>query len=70
MVDTLYDSHVKLIASAEAAPDALYRGAAGTEAFEFARVASRLVEMRSQAYLGAAHGWHAPSGASTGLVET
>ena len=72
LIDTLYDLNVKLIASAEAEPDGLYRGDEGFEVLEFRRTASRLVEMRSRDYLarphGAAHGQ--VSGASTGIVET
>ena len=51
LIDTLYDSHTRLIASAEAKPDALYTAKAGTEAFEFQRTASRLVEMQSRDWL-------------------
>jgi len=54
LVDTLYDRKRRLVASAGAAPDALYAGTTGTEAFEFVRTASRLVEMQSKEWLD---GW-------------
>jgi len=48
LVDTLYDQKVRLFASAEAQPQDLYQGRKGTEAFEFERTASRLIEMQSR----------------------
>ncbi len=49
LIDALYDHRVKLIATAETAPDGIYEQGDGT--FEFARTVSRLIEMQSEAYL-------------------
>ncbi|MPZ55866.1 MAG: cell division protein ZapE [Rhizobiales bacterium] len=72
LVDTLYDFAVKLVASANAEPDALYRSTDGFEAQEFKRTASRLIEMRSQSYLALPHGPRTAldTGATEGIVET
>ncbi len=53
LVDTLYDCRIKLIVSAAAEPAALYVATSGEESFAFRRTVSRLVEMRSEAYLNA-----------------
>lgn len=70
MIDTFYDAQVKLIASAAAEPEALYGGTEGREVFEFERTVSRLVEMRSAAYLALPHGHARGSGDLGGLVDT
>ncbi|MES1202448.1 MAG: cell division protein ZapE [Pseudomonadota bacterium] len=49
LIDALYEAKAKLVASADAEPDKLYP--AGDQSFEFERTASRLMEMRSEAYL-------------------
>lgn len=49
LIDALYEAKTKLVCSAEAEPQALYPQ--GDMAFEFERTVSRLMEMRSEAYL-------------------
>ncbi|GJD51521.1 Cell division protein ZapE [Methylobacterium crusticola] len=72
LIDALYDTGVKLLASAAAEPQDLYAAEFGREAFEFERTVSRLIEMRSDAYLARPHGRadSEASGSSAGLVET
>ncbi len=53
LVDALYEHKVNLVCSAAAEPGALYP--AGDGSFEFARTASRLHEMQSDAYMAAPH---------------
>lgn len=53
LVDEFYDRNVKLILSAATPPESLYRGR--RLGLEFKRTASRLEQMRSQAYLAAPH---------------
>jgi cell division protein ZapE len=53
LVDTLYEHRVKLIASADAMPDQLYRR--GENARMFERTASRLDEMQSDDWLDQEH---------------
>ncbi len=71
LVDVLYERRVKLIVSADAEPQGLYRAETGHEAFEFARTVSRLAEMRSRDYLAMPRGRGGEvTGNITGIVET
>jgi len=54
LIDALYDNRVRLIISADAEPHELYVEGDGAALFE--RTASRLMEMRSAAYLSEDHG--------------
>ena len=53
LIDALYDHRVKLVATADTAPDGIY--AHGDGNFEFHRTVSRLIEMQSDNYLALAH---------------
>lgn len=53
LVDELYDRHVNLVCTADAAPMALYAGERLAAAFE--RTTSRLIEMQSADYLAHEH---------------
>ncbi|PZO81854.1 MAG: cell division protein ZapE [Mesorhizobium amorphae] len=60
LIDTLYDRRARLFISAAAPPDALYAGKSGTEAFEWARTASRLHEMQSRDWMEQWQAWRTP----------
>jgi cell division protein ZapE len=53
LVDEFYDRSVKLVVSADAPPEQLYRGE--RLAFEFERTRSRLAEMQTREYLARPH---------------
>ena len=49
LIDTLYEAHALLVASAEVPPQEIY--IAGDGSFEFQRTVSRLMEMQSAEYI-------------------
>jgi cell division protein ZapE len=53
LIDEVYDRHVNLVCTADAAPTDLYAGDRLKAAFE--RTASRLIEMQSAEYLALEH---------------
>ena len=53
LIDVLYDHRVKLVITADGPAETLYTQ--GTQAHEFERTVSRLIEMRSEEYLAASH---------------
>ena len=71
LIDTLYDTATKLVASAAAEPEGLYTATEGVEQMEFRRTVSRLTEMRSEQYLALPHGARAaPTSSDTGVIDT
>jgi len=54
LIDALYESRVKLLATADAEPEELYEQGDGR--FEFDRTISRLMEMQSADYMALGHG--------------
>ena len=55
LIDALYDSRVKLVATAAKPPHELNVSLNNVEAFEFDRTVSRLIEMQSDSYLAEPH---------------
>jgi cell division protein ZapE len=53
LIDQLYEHKCKLIATAETSPNQIYLE--GEQSFEFARTASRLIEMQTKEYLEKEH---------------
>ena len=71
LIDAFYEAHIKLFASAAAAPADLFEAEDGREAFEFQRTISRLNEMRSADYMALPHGrGGAMKSGTEGIVET
>ena len=55
LIDALYDSRVKLVATASKPPHELNVSLNNVEAFEFDRTVSRLIEMQSDSYFAEPH---------------
>ncbi|MCM5559666.1 cell division protein ZapE [Pleomorphomonas sp. JP5] len=73
LVDVLYDAGRALVLTADGEPADLYMAKEGNEAFEFARTASRLVEMRTETWLRRAANppvKHSPQGSMTQASPT
>lgn len=68
LIDSLYDAHVRLVISAEAEPDEIYRRGDNSSAFH--RTASRLTEMRTADYWEAARETASPSATDHSLDVT
>ncbi len=51
LIDALYENGTKLLVTADAPPQEIYRG--HDHEFEFQRTVSRLLEMQSEKYLNA-----------------
>lgn len=67
LIDTLYDRRLRLVVSAATPPQSLYQGRPGvTEAFEFDRTVSRLIEMQSRDWPDAASAPTFPERAASG----
>jgi cell division protein ZapE len=62
LVDTMYEAHTLLVASAEVPPQEIY--VKGDGSFEFQRTVSRLMEMQSEEYIAHA----APDATETGAA--
>lgn len=69
LIDALYDNRVKLVVSAEARAENLYSARHGTEAFEFDRTVSRLIEMQSHDYLAEPKRHIAPENPENGGIS-
>jgi len=65
LIDTLYDKRLRVFISADRPPEKLYEGRLGTtEAFEFDRTVSRLIEMQSKEWLEETTSKHVLTGAA------